>query len=249
MFFCVIDREGRKAFRLLKIGSPAAGFTLAEILVAISIFALVVSILFGSLTFLLSRTEMVREGVMVYEEARICLDRISTDLQAVYVSGRPGYEPPDIDDDPDPYRFLCEASQAEDTRLEFTAFSHLPLGGGVPAMAGKIIYYLQETENDGLVLMRRDVALKTDDSAEKFSDKGEQGTDPILCRHIGSFNIICFDEDGTEYESWDSDSSDFSYATPSLIQVGIEIKGLHAGYRFETTIAPQVFREKAANAL
>ena len=230
-------------------GRPGvAGFTLAEILVAISIFAVLVSIVLGALTFMLSKAASIKEGLTAYEEVRVCLDRISTDLNCLYVSVEPGYQPPGIDDDPDPYRFFCETPRGEGARIEFTAFSHLPLGGGVPSGMGHIMYYLHKTGQDGLVLMRRDTTPATDDKAERFDDS-QRGGDPILCRHIKTFSVICFDEEGSEFESWDSDSGDFSYATPVAVRVRIEIDGDQAGYPFETTISLPVFRKKVPDAL
>lgn len=248
MSFCGTDGKRLPEGCCRKPGIPVAGFTLAEILVAISVFAVLVSIVLGSLSFLLSKSSSVKEGLTTYEEARICLDRISTDLRAVYVSVEPGYTPPGLDEDPDPYRFICETALDESSRLEFTAFSHLPLGGGVPAGAGHIMYYLYETVEDGLVLMRRDTTLKTDKEGERFSDP-ETGMDPILCRHVKTFNVVCFDGQGTEYDSWDSDSSDFSRATPVAVRVNIAFQGEYADYPFETTVSLPVFREKEPDAL
>jgi prepilin-type N-terminal cleavage/methylation domain-containing protein len=247
MLSCASEREVIKGGGLRESRRPVSGFTLIEILVAISVFAVLVSVVLGSLKFLLSKTDLMKEGITIYEEARISLDRISTDLRAVYVSVAPGYKIPDIDDDPDPYRFFCEASGNDDTRLEFTAFSHLPLGGGIPATAGKIMYYLQETEDDGWVLMRSDQALKVDDDSERFPDRDDAGTDPVLCRNVKTFRIICFDQDGKEYESWDSDANDVSYATPAAVLVRMEIEGLHGVHTFETSVAMPVFRKKVAD--
>ncbi len=248
MSFCGMDRKNLTGVYCRQSPKPDAGFTLAEILVAISVFAVLVSIVLGSLSFLLSKTASIKEGLTTYEEARICLDLISADLRAVYVTVEPEYDPPGLDDDPDPYRFVCENALDEGARLEFTAFSHLPLGGGVPAKAGHITYYLYETDEDGMVLMRRDTTLKTDGEAERFSDQ-ETGTDPILCRHVKTFNIVCFDEDGTEHDSWDSDSGDFSRATPVAVRVNIAFQGQDAVYPFETTVSLPVFREKEPDAI
>ena len=229
-------------------GQMVAGFTLAEILVAISIFAVLVSIVLGSLSFMLSKASSIKEGITAYEEIRVCLDRMTTDLRNVYVSVKPGYEPPGLDDDPDPYRFVCENPRGEGTLLEFTAFSHLPLGGGIPSRIGHIIYYLHETDQDGLVLMRRDTTLATDDKAARFDDS-QWGMDPILCRHVKALSMICYDDAGTEFESWDSDSGDFSYATPVAVRVRIVIDGEPTGYPFETAVGLPVFREKVPDAL
>jgi prepilin-type N-terminal cleavage/methylation domain-containing protein len=246
MFSCATD-EKQNPGALFPGRQTVAGFTLAEILVAISIFAVLVSIVLGSLTFMLSKASSIKEGITTYEEVRTCLDRISTDLSCIYVSVEPGYQPPGIDDDPDPYRFVCEAPQGEGAWMEFTAFSHLPLGGGVPSGIGHIMYYLHETDQDGQVLMRRDTTLATADKGDRFDDS-QMGMDPILCRHVKTFSIICFDEEGTAFESWDSDSGDFSNATPIAVRVRIEIAGEQTVYPFETTISLHVFRKKAPHA-
>jgi len=52
-----------------------------------------------------------------------------------------------------------------------------------------------------------------------------------------------------EHESWDSDSNNLSYATPSVVLISLEIEGRQADHRFETMINIPVFREKAADAL
>src|SRR6056297_912646 len=127
------------------------GFTLIEMLVAISILAIIVSILFGSFSFLFSGADRVKENIVAYQQARICFDRLATDLQSLYVALPPAYEPPDFDDEPEPYRVTAETAGEGEGYLRFTAFSHLPLGGGVPARIAEIIYYLDATEEQGVV--------------------------------------------------------------------------------------------------
>ncbi len=249
MYFCETDRTAAGVFDERRGGGRVSGFTLIEIVTAIAVFAVLVTIVLGSLKFILNRSSTMEEGITVYEEARQCLDRITSDLRAVYVSVEPGYAPPDLDDDPDPYRFFCEAALAKNVRLEFTAFSHLPLGGGIPTRAGKIAYYLEETETDGRVLMRHDEALQTGDSSRDFFASDRVGTDPVLCRHVKELNITCFDRDGGEYDSWDSDSADFSYATPTAVRIRLEIDAARAPYRFETMISLPVFRKPAEEKL
>jgi len=248
MLFWISEKNDRPGRDRGPDRRTASGFTLMEVLVAVSVFAVLVSIVLGSLRFLLSRSAQIREDVAVYEQARVCLDRIAADLRSVYVSGLPGYEVPDLDDDPDPYRFFCDAAAGE-TRLMFTAFTHLPLGGGIPARAARILYFLTETENDGRVLIRRDTALETDPAVPEVAGGEPEGTDPVLCRRVKEVRFTCFDDRGDAFEYWDSDSGDVDYATPVAVRVAIEIEGLQASHWFETTVGLPVFREKIESAL
>ncbi|MDY6904798.1 MAG: type II secretion system protein GspJ [Thermodesulfobacteriota bacterium] len=215
-----------------------AGFTLMEILVAISLSAVVFTLLFGSFNLLISNVGAVKEGISVYQAARVCMDRITEDLRSVYVTLPPAYEPPDFDDDPDPYRFLADLSYGDDAELSFVAFSHLPLGSEIPAKAGRIRYYLYETDTGGRVLMRRDAVMRVD------SDEMDDGNDPVLCEHVKALRFTFYDETEREYEYWDSDSREFDYATPRAVRIELVLeKDGEAPRRFETLVALPVYRK------
>jgi general secretion pathway protein J len=61
--------------------------------------------------------------------------------------------------------------------------------------------------------------------------------------------MACFDEDGREYDAWDSDSGDFSYATPVAVRISLELEGINGILPFETMVVLPVHRKKIANAL
>ena len=58
------------------------GFTLLEIMVAIFIFALVITMVFGSFRAVFSSADAVGGDVAVFQTARTCLGRMATDLAA-----------------------------------------------------------------------------------------------------------------------------------------------------------------------
>ncbi|MDY6822573.1 MAG: type II secretion system protein GspJ [Thermodesulfobacteriota bacterium] len=221
-----------------KFKKHPAGFTLMEILVAIALAAVVFTMLFGSFNLLFSNVGAVEEGISVYRSARVCLDRMSEDLHAVYVARPPAYEPPDFEDDPDPYRFRAEQSYGDSASLSFVAFSHLPLGGGIPADAGRIHYYLHQNDTGAVVLMRRDAVMRTDDAG------AEAGNDPVLCENVKSLRLTFYDEQGREYDYWDSEARDFDYATPRAVGIELELEKDAATYRFRTLVSLPVYREK-----
>ena len=71
------------------------GFTLLEIMVAIFIFALVITTVFGSFRAVFSSADAIGGDVAVFETARTCLGRMATDLGALVVSDYPRYAKPE----------------------------------------------------------------------------------------------------------------------------------------------------------
>lgn len=109
----------------------ARGFTLLEILIAISIFAVVVTTIFGSFNFVFGNVDAIESGMTDYEAARDGLNRMLADLGSIYVSQPPVYVIPDSSSEQDPYRVVGDVAAlggGELGRLRFASFSHLPLG-------------------------------------------------------------------------------------------------------------------------
>lgn len=230
--------KGRETVR-----QAAGGFTLIEILVAITIFVLMMTALFNAFNLLSDGVGAVGEGTSVYAQARSCFDRMMVDLQSIYVMQPPAYEPPDFDDDPDPFRFVCDNPYDDGGQLRFVAFSHLSLGCRLQAAVGRITYYLHNKQDGDTVLMRRDEMLHIEESAPS-------GADPIVCEHVRSFTVECVDAEGGEHEYWDSDDKDVDYATPRAVRLVLVVGDdgqSERTFRFETVVALPVYREKVGD--
>jgi len=222
-----------------------AGFTLLEILLAIFIFAIVMSTIFGTFNAVVSRTDAIKNGMDGYEMARTCLNRITQDLTTVYVDQKPLYAPPDVDDKPDPYRFLGKETSAGNKSfswLRFAATDHLSLNGKAETGIAEIVYYVKEQGDpeSEFVLKRADTAYPYDEDYE-FEEKE---SDPVLCEGIEEFSLVYIDAEGNELETWDSDADIFKYASPRAVFVKLKIKNQESVYAFETKIILPVFREK-----
>ena len=214
----------------------AGGFTLFELLVAIAVFALLTTAMYGGLNSLLGNAEALNRSASAYDAARSCLDRMARDLRSVYVAMPPAYETPGFDADPDPYRFVAGGT-GQDVRMRFVSFSHVPLDRGLTAEAGRIVYYLYTPEGSGTrVLMRNDRVLQYDADME-------EGRDPIVCEEIASLDLLFYDGNGREHDRWDSDSSEFDYATPRAVRIRLVLDADGRRYPFETVVGLPVCRE------
>jgi general secretion pathway protein J len=221
----------------------SAGFTLIEIMLAILIFAIVVTTILTSFNMVFSSTPAIEESIFAYEMAANCLLRITEDLKSIYITPFEAYTPPDMEDDPDPYR-IAGGPSAEGNgllRLRFTSLSHLPLGKDLSSGIAEIVYYLQEDEQGQLLLRRSDTLYPY----QPF----EAGLNhPVLCEHVRSLIFTYYDREGESSETWDSDHEAFNYATPAGIGIALTLDSIKEndadGLLFETRVALPVIRKE-----
>lgn len=225
-----------------------AGFTLLEILIAVFIFSVVMSLIFSTFNAVISRTDAIKNGMDGYEMARTCMDRITADLSAIYIEQKPLYQPPDFDDPPDPYGVFGKVTFAGNKSfswLRFASFEHLPMTRQPEKGISEIVYYVKEEgyPESEYVLKRSDVIHPYDEDYV-FEEKD---SDPVLCRDIEEFVLVFYDKDGNERETWDSDSDFLKYSTPYAIDIKLTLKsGQGEGtYAFYTKINLPVVREKS----
>lgn len=232
-FFNSYFRHGRKGL--------SEGFTLLEILIAIFIFAVVLTTIFGSYNFIFSTTDAFDSGIAVYESARNCLNRMTTDLQAVHVSFPPAYTPPGLDASPDPYRFSGEIDTVGNTvfsRLRFASLAHITFEKSRQEGIAEIVYYVQPGDNGTFILRRSDALYP-------YKPFREKGTDPVLCENLKSLKITYYDAEGADADHWDSDSDEFKYATPRAVGIQLELGNGSFSQQFATLVALPAYRFKS----
>ena len=220
---------------------PSVGFTLLEILIAIFIFAVVITTLFASHRTVFSNTDVINKEQAYHEMAKGCLNRMVIDLQSIHVALPPAYKIPDFDDPPDPYRIVADTSYIQGLvfpRLRFTSLSHLPFSKNQHNGIAEIVYYVQTAEDNKFVLKRSDSLYPPVQTFE------EKASDPVLCEGLKSLEYKFYDHKGTEYEMWDSELEEFEYATPRSISIKLELDTGSDALLFETRVALPVTREQ-----
>jgi len=217
------------------------GFTLVEILIAIFIFAVVVTTVFGSFNFVFGNVNNIEAGMNAYEMARDCFSRITADLQALHVTMQPAFLPPsEMEGKPDPFRITGDITNSEGTdfgRLRFTSRAHLPMGRDKRGGIAEIVYYVEQ-QSDG------SYALKRSDRLDFPADDEKSGNDPILCENVTALIFTYINDEGDEADTWDSDSEEFSYATPRAIRIQLQIGTAENTHYFDAMVAPPQYREE-----
>jgi len=177
------------------------GFTLLEVLLAIFIFSVVVSSIYGSYAATFRVIDIVEKQATAYRQARIALARITEDLESSYYS--------ELVTDREP--FVGSEGELQGKRadtLRFISKAHLVFNDEELA-AGKaqIFYDVREDEaGEGLALYRHDIP-------ELAIGSVEESEGLLLCDHLTEVSFSYFDVEGNEQSSWDAADTDFSEKT------------------------------------
>ena len=217
-----------------------SGFTLIEILLAFMILAIVLTTVLASFNAVFSTTDALNFSSRYYEMAKNCLNRMTLDLQAIYVRQPPLYKKPEFDDPPDLYRIVGSTAEFGGTGfavIRFTSSAHIQLEKNRRDGIAEIIYYVQAKDDGRMVLKRADHLYP-------YPEFEEKGGDPVLCNNLKSLAFKYYDADGAEFDEWDSDSDEYEYATPAAIRIQLEIGNDTTSYEFETTVHPAARRKK-----
>jgi len=227
----------------------SSGFTLFEILIAMFIFSIIVTTIFGSFTAIFSNADALQEGIDTYEMANTCLNRMITDIRESYISAA-DYKKPGAgaDEEPDNYRVVGDVSYAGSksfSRLRFTSRAHVSLEKSTQGGIAEIVYYVHQTKigDEDIYLLKRADSLYP---YERFKGNTfeEKGADPVLCEGVKSLEFKFYDDEGTEYDTWNSESEESKYATPRAVKIKLEIGDESSSFFFETMVNLLVFREK-----
>jgi prepilin-type N-terminal cleavage/methylation domain-containing protein len=192
------------------------GFTLLELLVALSIFAAVISMVYVAYrsTFRITRDSEAK--LHFSNMARVALDRITEDLQTLY-TGTGGYMLGSRE----------EGKTGRADQLVFTSTSHLALHDAeLPAGYALLHYSLEPDEESGLLRLYR-----SDRPALPGvpPDKEESGKGDVLCEELAGIEFKYIDGRGTGDDAWQSHGDAFDWNDeliqgkyPSLIRITMQ---------------------------
>lgn len=194
----------------------AKGFTLLEILIAVSIFASVLSTIFISYTGTFNVLDQTESRANIYRMARITLERMQEDLESTYFISRT--EKSESKENPlESTPFMGKDTEIDgrdaDT-LSFMSRAHVVFdeeenGTGI----AMISYYVAENEKgDAFNLYRSDTS-----QFEKTPEEGTGGL--ILCDGLFSVDFTYYDGDGKSHEKWDSKGDELKDKFPVMVEI------------------------------
>jgi prepilin-type N-terminal cleavage/methylation domain-containing protein len=159
------------------------GFTLLEILIAIFILAIIMTIVLGPFTGIMASSREAERKVDLYQTARSLMDLISADIRGVF--------PQPAGDEGHFFRVTEEESEGITTmpRLDFITTHSLSIGPPRARFLSEVTYLLRKNpKNELYTLIRRSESPPS----EPFDEGGKEVP---LCRTIESFRIQSVSED------------------------------------------------------
>ena len=208
-----------------------------EILIAMFIFAIVLSTIYTSYTGTFRIVDETEYQADIYGMARIALERMYEDLESVYTV-YPEPSKSEDDDSAQGFEFVGVDKEIEGRSadsLHFISRAHLVFSEQEQASGtAEIGYYVGENnETEDFVLYRTD--------CPSFQEKPEEGTGGlVLCENLVSVNFTYYDDEGEEHENWDSTSDEFKDKIPKMVSIMLEFENSsdpEAPFKFLTNVA------------
>jgi len=168
--------------------SRPGGFTLLEVLIAISLFAIAVSIVYALYGAMISVVDRVEEQVAHNDRIQMTLERVNHDLAGLY-RGERGYLIGRSTD----YR-------GAEPFLEFLSTTRLVFDPSQPPLPLTLIrFYLQDDDAGTVVLLRSESPILPGQE----EPGGGEGAKTVLCRELAGIEVGYF-RGAEERDEWDS---------------------------------------------
>jgi general secretion pathway protein J len=187
-----------------------SGFTLLEVLLAIFIGAIVLTVLYASFFQIINAKDSAEDKLELYHEARVIISKMTEDLSMAYPRGMiypvQGASASSF--------FVGKTEEGERSSIDFTSLSH---AGGInsgDSDQAEITYYLKPIpQSDLFFLMRREnPRIGSDSSAIEY---------PLSERVVG-FSLAYMSSDGGEFISeWDSAQTN---SLPKAVEIRLTIR-------------------------
>jgi general secretion pathway protein J len=198
-----------------------SGFTLLEILIAIVIFATLLTTIYASYTGTFRVIDDTESQAEIYRMARIAMERILEDLESLYVqkgTQQVGSE----GEQGSSYQFFGEEREIMGRRadtLQFISSAHIDFSGKDPGYGPtQISYYVKENEDgEDFILYRSDNPLLTE--THPFD---EESGGLVLCEGLASVSFTYYGEDGQVFTNWDYMREGSDNKIPKAVSITLE---------------------------
>ena len=231
--------KSKIANRKSQISIKTGGFTLIEILIAIVIFATLLTTIYASYTGTFRVIGDTESQAEIYRMARIAMERMLEDLESVYIQ-KGNQHAGSEGDRGSSFQFLGEEREIMGRRadtLRFASSAHIDFSGKNPGHGtAQIGYFVREsTDGEDFVLYRSDNPL----FKETYPFDEESGG-LTLCEGLASVAFTYYGEEGGVFNSWDSATEDMENKIPKMVSISLEFQNIlnpELPIRFMTSVA------------
>jgi type II secretion system protein J len=207
-----IPHSGRRknSPREIRHAKFANAFTLIEIMVAIAIFALLVSAVYSTWVVLLKSSQVGQEAAAQAQRERIAVRTIEDSLTCIQ-SFQASMQ-----------YYLFNVTNGDAATLSFVARvpDVFPRNGRFDARLRRLNFSVELGPN-----AERDLVLRQNEILKNVDD-AEQATPLVLARNVKDFVIECWDTNAMDWASeWD-----YTNAIPTMVRVTLTLGGNQMGF-------------------
>jgi general secretion pathway protein J len=197
---------------------PARGFTLVEVMVAISILAIVTALTWGSFQQTFKAKSIVESNAVRYHSVRLTLERLAREISMAYLSTN--------EDATQAERrtFFIGRRRGDIDELRFSYFGHQRLYANADECdTAQVAYYAARDRNDSsrLNLVRRETRRESNLKMEQVA-----GTADILCDDVLRLQFDYWDaRDKTWREEWvTTDAAGQPGRLPAKVKITLTVR-------------------------
>jgi general secretion pathway protein J len=208
------------------------GFTLMEVMVAVSIVALMGTMVAMAFQTGINAKEVVEAEADHYRMLRVAMTRMSREIGSAFVSDR--YDGRRYRDQNDrPTNFVGERD-----RLLFTTFAHQRMYTDAKESDQAVVEYFVETSSERGARSRQDLKRRVNPNVEGRMDRG--GTTDVLFEGVKAVEFAYWDSERKEWEDeWDTRRTDQKSKLPTRVRitlVAVDETGKEARYTTQTRL-------------
>jgi len=217
---------------------PGAGFTLIEVLLAVTLLAMVSSLVYGSFARTFDAIDYVEGAQARYHDLRLALERLARELSMAFI-----YDCREVDSPTgeETFRTLFKSERQSDVdKLVFTSFAHMRMVRDSNESDQSVLTYYGDDDPDDrdLTDLMRKEKVRIDGEPE------EGGQAEILCRGIESLHFEFWDETKTEWvEEWDCSQIERLNQLPKLVRITLTVLD-EAGKELPLSTITRIFTTK-----
>jgi general secretion pathway protein J len=215
-----------------------AGFTLIEVLLAVTLLAMVSTLIYGSFARTFDAIDFVEGAQGRYHDVRLALERISREISMAFI-----YDCREVDTPTgeETFRTLFKSERQSDAdRLVFTSFGHLRMVRDSNESDQNVLTFYGEDDPED----RNVTNLMRKEKSRIDGEPEEGGQAEILCRGIESLHFEFWDETKTEWvEEWDCSQIERLNQLPKLVRITLTVLD-ETGKELPLTTITRIFTTK-----
>jgi general secretion pathway protein J len=197
-----------------KTRQNAAGFTLIEVMLALSILGFVTSIMWGSFSQTVTNKRAIESAQERLHTVRVALMRMAREIEMAYLS--------ESENTALTYRrtFMTGTTRVDVDELRFSTFAHQRLRAGVAEGDTSLITYFGERDPDDrrvVNLMRRETRRLQAENPDVMT-----GESYVLCPDVSKVKFTYFDHRRKEWANdWNTMSASGATYLPTHVRITI----------------------------